>query len=175
MSFDFPTLETERLILRVPKFDHFTAWEPFYASERAQFIGGPVPDQGLSWRTFCHVAGLWMLRGSGSFVFARKETPSHALGMTGPWHPINWPEPELGWTVWDEGVEGTGLAYEAACEARRFAYDALGWSAPVSYIDRDNARSIALAERMGCTIDPDAATPSADKNDVVYRHPKVLP
>ena len=38
----------------------------------------------------------------------------------------------------------------------------------VSYIDPGNARSIALAERLGARPDPDA--PRADPDDLVYRH-----
>jgi RimJ/RimL family protein N-acetyltransferase len=40
----------------------------------------------------------------------------------------------------------------------------------VSYIDRNNSRSIALAERLGAVPDPDAATPD-NSDDLVYRHP----
>ena len=45
----------------------------------------------------------------------------------------------------------------------------LGWTTAVSYIDRDNARSIALARRIGCTEDPDAV--ASDPEDFVFRHP----
>ncbi len=39
----------------------------------------------------------------------------------------------------------------------------------MSYIDPDNARSIALARRLGCTEDP-AAEPLYP-GDMVFRHP----
>ena len=171
---DFPVIETERLILRTPRFEDLSVWTPFLASERSQFIGGPQPDAGQAWRAFSHIAGMWALRGFGSFVFTRKNTQDQPLGASGPWFPVGWPERELGWTVWDQSAEGTGLAFEAASAARRYAYDTLGWQRAVSYIDPGNARSIALAERLGCTLDPDADTPFPDKRDLVYRHPEVL-
>lgn len=46
---------------------------------------------------------------------------------------------------------------------------------PVSYIDPDNTRSRALAERMGAVCDPDAALPHfthGQSAPLVYRHPK---
>ncbi len=52
---------------------------------------------------------------------------------------------------------------------RRHAYEDLGWETAVSYIDPANARSIALAERLGCTRD-DAAD-RVHPDDLVYRHP----
>lgn len=167
-----PTLETERLVLRGPRMGDVPHWCAFMASERAAFVGGPGLEEGKAWRAFAHVAGMWMLRGYGTFVFALKDSPDQPLGMTGPWHPIDWPEAELGWTVWSEEAEGKGYAYEAACEGRRYAYQDLGWKTAASYIDPANARSIALAERMGCVLDADAGQPDFDGEQVlVYRHP----
>ena len=168
-----PTLETERLILRGPRIEDVPHWCAFMASGRAEFVGGPGLEEGKAWRAFAHVAGMWMLRGYGSFVFALQDSPDQPLGLTGPWHPIDWPEREIGWTVWSAEAEGKGLAFEAAQAARRFAYDTLGWPTAVSYIDSRNARSIALARRMGCTLDSDATAPAADEGEtvLVYRHP----
>jgi len=165
-----PTLETRRLTLRGPRIEDFEAWADFCASPRAAHIGGPL-DRGTAWRAFCHSPGQWALRGYGAFVFCLKGSDA-ALGMTGPWHPADWPERELGWTVWSDDAEGKGLAHEAAIAARRFAYDTLGWTTAVSYIEKDNTRSIALATRLGATHDPDATAPhDNDPDTLVYRHP----
>ena len=75
----------------------------------------------------------------------------------------------------DTSIEGKGIAFEAVQAARRYAYDVLAWDQPVSYIARDNARSMKLAERLGATLDPSAQHPFAHKDILVYRHPKVLP
>ncbi|MEL7026999.1 MAG: GNAT family N-acetyltransferase, partial [Pseudomonadota bacterium] len=45
----------------------------------------------------------------------------------------------------------------------------LGLSTLVSYIDPENARSIALAERLGAVRDDEAEKP--EDNPLVYRHP----
>jgi len=167
-----PTLETGRLVLRGPRMEDMLAWAAFFASDRARFVRGEDTTLRAAWRGLAHDAGMWMLRGYGSFIFALKDSPDRPLGMTGPWHPLDWPEPELGWTVWTEEAEGKGYVREAATEARRFAYEDLGWQTAVSYIDPENARSIALAERLGCTLDPEAPQPDFDGHKVlVYRHP----
>jgi len=164
---DTPVLETERLILRAPQAGDWPAWRDFALTERAQFVGGPYA-LGTAWRAFGHVVGMWVLRGFGSFVFTEKVSGT-PIGLTGPWYPEDWPEPELGWTVWSPEVEGKGLAHEAASAARDYAYRSLGWDTAVSYIHRDNARSIALAKRLGATLDDSAPAPHED--DLVFRHP----
>ncbi|WP_299194379.1 GNAT family N-acetyltransferase [uncultured Litoreibacter sp.] len=169
VSFSSPTLETERLILRAPKAEDFPALRAFFASERAAFVGGPVEDERTAWRILADATGMWVLRGFGSFIITRKGSDA-ALGLTGPWYPASWPEKELGWTCWDENIEGTGIMFEAASAARDFAFRTLGWDTAVSYIDGKNTRSIRLAERLGAAHDPRATGPHED--DLVYRHPK---
>lgn len=165
-----PTLTTERLTLRAPVAADWPHWRDFFLSDRATFIRPAEADQVLAWRAFCHVIGMWVLRGYGSFVWHRtgEHTP---LGMTGPWHPVHWPEREIGWTVWSPEAEGQGYAREAAQAAIAHAFGTLGWDTAVSYIDPDNARSIALAERLGAVRDADAAVPDPSDPCLVYRHP----
>ncbi len=163
-----PTLTTARLTLRAPKAADWPFWRDFAASDRARFVGGPI-DEAKAWRAFGHVIGMWVLRGYGSFVF--HETGSdQPLGMCGPWRPADWPEAELGWTVWSASAEGRGYAFEAATAARAHAFHTLGWQTAVSYIDPDNGRSIALALRLGAIMDPDAVQPPFDHPVLVFRH-----
>lgn len=163
-----PVLRTERLVLRAPSMEDWPAWRDFSLSRRAEFIRPDDYDEAKSWRAFGHMVGMWALRGFGSFVFCQKDE-DRALGMTGPWYPIDWPEKELGWTVWSPETEGKGYAFEAAARARRYAFEDLGWDTAVSYIDPENTRSIALAERLGATPDPAAAHPGKGPV-VVFRH-----
>jgi RimJ/RimL family protein N-acetyltransferase len=163
-------LATERLILRAPGPQDWPAFRDFIASPRSAFVRTEELTEGQAWRAFCHIIGTWVARGYGSFVFALKDDDA-ALGLTGPWHPIDWPEPELGWTVWSDAAEGKGFAYEAASAARNHAFNGLGWNSAVSYIDPENARSIALAEKLGAQRDPSAAFPGTGPC-LVYRHPK---
>lgn len=168
---DIPALETERLSLRAPAGTDWPHWREFHLSGRARFIGGgPQLKPSESWRAFGHVIGHWVMRGWGSFVFTLKgdETP---LGMAGPWFPEGWPEHEIGWTAWSQDAEGKGFVCEAAKAARSYAYEVLGWDTAVSYIAPENARSIALAERLGAQRDHAAQTPDFDGPYLVYRHP----
>ncbi len=163
-----PVLTTERLVLRAPTAADWPAFRAFMHSDRARFLRPPDLDDGKVWRAFGHVIGMWVLRGYGSFVLTRAGSDA-AMGLVGPWHPFDWPEPEIGWTVWDAAAEGKGLVAEAAIAARAYAFDMLGWPTAVSYIDPDNARSIALANRLGAVLDPDAAHPGTEPC-LVYRH-----
>jgi RimJ/RimL family protein N-acetyltransferase len=166
-----PVLETERLTLRAPQGSDWPHWHSFMHSDRARFIGGGAGQKPADlWRAFGHVIGHWAMRDYGMFVFSFKgdDTP---LGLAGPWCPEGWPEREIGWAAWSAAVEGKGLVAEAARAARRHAFGTLGWDTAVSYIDPDNARSIALAERLGATRDRTARMPHWDKPCLVYRHP----
>lgn len=165
-----PVLATERLILRAPVAADWPLWRDFSFSDRARYIR-PAGEftEGTCWRAFGHVIGHWVLRGWGMFVFTLRGE-DRALGMAGPWFPEGWPEREIGWTIWAPEVEGRGIAREAASAARDHAFTALGWDGAVSYIDPANARSIALAERLGATRDAQATTPFGDRPCLVYRH-----
>lgn len=160
-----PTLETERLILRVPRAGDHDIYSAFIRSDRARFMGQETGPIG-AWATFSAEIGHWAMFGFGAFALDCKDT-GRTLGMVGPFKPQVWPENEIGWFMF-EG-EGKGYAYEAALATRAWAYETLGWTTAVSYIDHRNTRSIALATRLGAVLDPDA--PSIVSDDVVYRHP----
>lgn len=168
---NIPVIETDRLALRAPAMSDLDPMVAFMTSERSRYVRPKdvQMDRNLVWRALAHVAGQWMLRGYGSFIITEKGDDT-AIGMTGPWHPATSPERELGWAIWATGLEGKGYAFEAASAARDFAFHTLGWDTAVSYIDPANARSIALAERLGCTPDENAKTPEGDPC-LVYRHP----
>jgi RimJ/RimL family protein N-acetyltransferase len=168
---DTPVLQTERLTLRAPQAADFEGLAPFIMSDRARFVGGGADkDIGHAWRTLAILSGHWHLRGYGTFIAVSKAS-GQPIGSVGPWFPGDWPEQELGWTIWTEAAEGRGYAFEAVTAVRRHAYDALGWSTAVSYIDPENGRSQALARRLGCTLDTDAPRPERDNSIEVWRHP----
>ncbi|SFR59028.1 GNAT family N-acetyltransferase [Litoreibacter janthinus] len=170
VTFSTPTLETERLVLRGPKFDDFEPMRAFYATDRSSMAGGPITDLRQAWNAFAHITGMWALRGFGTFIVTLRGNDT-AVGAVGPYYPINWPEKELGWTCWDAGLEGKGLMFEAASATRDFAFRVLGWDTAVSYIETGNTRSVALAERLGAVLDPNAVQPKPDAPCLVYRHP----
>ncbi len=165
-----PTLETERLFLRGPEGPDWEGWAELALTERARYIGGPY-TRPLAFRAWGHVIGQWVIRGFGSFVCVDKAT-GRAIGHAGPWFPDGWPEKELGWTIWDPAYEGGGYAFEAVTRIREHVYRDLGWTTAVSYIDAPNARSIALAKRLGAVLDETAPVPDKDDPPIrVYRHP----
>lgn len=162
-----PTLSTERLTLRAPRLDDFGAYAEFCASDRAKFVGGPL-DRVEAWAKFCGLPGQWALRGYGRWIVADRDTDA-PLGIVGIYHPDDWPEAELAWTMF-EGGEGRGLALEAALAARAHVYATLGWTTTISCIDPDNARSAALARRLGCRPDGTFLHPKYGTMHI-HRHP----
>ena len=163
---DPPVIETENLILRPPELRDEEGSVTFQMSDRSRYVGGPVTHR-KAWFGFASEIGHWVIRGYGSFAVIRKGE-DRCLGLVGPWFPGGWPEREIGWLIWEE-AEGKGIAHEAALAARAWAYDHLGWTTAVSYIEPENTRSIRLAERLGAVLDTDAEP--LDPEDVVYRHP----
>lgn len=161
-----PVLETARLILRPPGPEDWPPYRDLLMSPRAAGIGGPFSEH-RAFRDFGLELGHWLHFGAGPWVLCRKET-GESLGLVGPWHPVGWPEKEIGWCVWPE-AEGRGYAFEAAEAARAYAYTELGWPTAVSYVGAENARSRALAERLGAVID--RAAPELDPGTLTYRHP----
>ena len=141
-----PTLLTERLVMRALDARDVPGALAFYRTERARFVGGPL-DEGEAWRKLAAYLGHWRLRGDGGWLLEEREG-GRAVGFAGV---VAWPEkpePEIGWMAY-EGGEGRGLIAEAVRAALAFVRDDLGWTRAVSFIAPDNARSIALAERLG--------------------------
>jgi RimJ/RimL family protein N-acetyltransferase len=170
---NIPTLHTTRLTLREPRMSDVDPFTGFIQSERARFVGGGAhrtPQD--SARSFGHMAGLWVLRGYGPFIFTLHDgTP---IGSGGPWFPKTWPEPEFGWTMWDVKYEGQGYATEAMTTLRDWTFANTGLSTLVSYIDPENLASQKVAQRLGGVIDPNA-TPPDDDPVVIYRfHQRVV-
>ena len=168
VSLTSPVLETDRLILRAPEMADFEKFLAFMETDRSKFVRPPEIDKVLAWRAFAHVAGMWVLRGYGTFIIEERDS-GNAIGMTGPWHPVYWPEREIGWAVWTEAAEGSGFAFEAATAALDYVFTHLKWDTAVSYIHPDNTRSLALAERLNAVPDKNAEPPDEEPT-IVYRH-----
>jgi RimJ/RimL family protein N-acetyltransferase len=75
------------------------------------------------------ILGQWALRGYGLFAVDINEL---MVGRIGILHPVDWPEPELAWTL-AAPLWGQGLATEAATEVKRWAFEEFGWDRLVSY------------------------------------------
>ncbi len=148
-----PTIETPRLILRPPKHEDFDAWAGMHAEDDTmRFIGGTCPRD-AAWRVMATMAGSWALQGYGMFSVIERQT-GQWIGRLGPWRPGGedggWPGDEVGWGL-IRAAQGRGLAHEGAAAAIAWAFDNLGWDHVVHCIAKQNAPSIALAERLGST------------------------
>ena len=143
---EIPTLETERLRLVPPAERHLPREEAFWPTERARFVGGPVPAWRV-WRLLAVQLGHWALRGYGGWALEEKATGRH-VGHAGIWHPGEWPEPELAYHLFDD-AEGRGYATEAGRAVLEHAYGTLGWTTLTSFIDPANTASQGVARRLG--------------------------
>lgn len=164
---DIPVVETDRLVLREPRESDLEAHVAFMTGDRSRFVGGPV-DRSQAVRGFMSMVGHWVFRGYGLWVMALK-TDDTPIGRIGFIYPDGWDEPEIGWHVYD-GHEGQGYAFEAAKAALPVGSAKFGLDGVISYVAPGNARSIALAERLGATVERERELLGATCR--VYRHPK---
>ena len=165
-ALNIPSLETERLILRLPSEDDTQAMLSFLRSDRAEFYGGPMSAYD-AWHKYAAYVGQWILRGYGMYSAVLRDT-GETVGMAGPFHPDHFEEPEMSWLLVDARFEGKGLAAEACRAVLAHLFETSGWTNVVSYIDLANAPSRALALRLGATLDLEKETPVA--NCESYRH-----
>lgn len=144
------TLETERLILRLPQASDFDGYAELYGdAEAARFIGGAMP-RAAAWRKFLQMPGAWAIQGFAMFSVVEKST-GEWLGQLGPWQPEGWPGTEVGWSL-RRAAWGRGYATEAAVAAIGWAFAVLGWEEVIHCIDPDNLASRRLAGRLGSRI-----------------------
>ncbi|MEM1265055.1 MAG: GNAT family N-acetyltransferase [Pseudomonadota bacterium] len=160
-----PVVETARLRLHCPTAEHVATLIAEYGKPRTRYMGGPFSAK-EAWLSIGADTAGWLYNGFGYWSVTDRATGA-LVGSVGLGHPPDYAERELGWFVL-EAAEGHGFAREAAAAARDHAFETLGFSTLVSYIDRDNARSIRVAEALGAEVDPTAVGP--DPEDLVYRH-----
>ncbi len=163
-----PTVETDRLRLRAAKWSDYPAYAAFRGDAgQTRFLGGPFSEI-QAFDQLGEILGHWHLRGYGRWMVADKTT-DEPLGIVGPYFPKGWPEPEIAWSLF-ASAQGRGFATEATVAARNWAYETLGWSTAISLITDGNTRSVALAERLGCTREDDFNHAEIGRMQV-WRHP----
>ena len=167
-SFNIPTVETERLILRAPHQDDLPAMTAFFKPERSYMVGGPKDELG-SWDSLAKRLGHWALNGYGLWHLTEKSSGAF-VGWAGMIFAPGWDEPELGWTLLEQ-AEGKGLGFEAAQAARHYAAQHQDLNGVMSYIAHANDRSRALAERLGATYEREAEL--LGKKAQIWRHPQI--
>lgn len=141
------TLETPRLLLRVPEERDFDGFCELMTDPVATAQLGGISEPATIWRSLASLIGHWSIRGYGFFSVEDKAT-GEWLGRVGPWYPYGWVAPEIGWGVlrrcWRQGI-----ASEAAAACMDFAVDTLGWRRVVHVITTENKASQAVAAKLG--------------------------
>jgi RimJ/RimL family protein N-acetyltransferase len=171
MRLAVPALETERTRLRALRIEDFPAWAEILCSPRARWMDGPY-SRDDAFVEFEATAGAWLLRGHGGWTVEDRAT-GEVLGFVCLNLEPSDRETELGFFV-RAAAEGRGLALEAASAARDWAWSQ-GLPSLVSYVDPENQRSAALAERLGARRDARAEAEfdgTPDAGVAVYRHPR---
>ncbi|MEJ8473614.1 GNAT family N-acetyltransferase [Roseibium algae] len=161
-----PTLETPRLVLRMPELSDFPAYRDYATSDRTRFTGGPKPHH-TAFEKFASMIGHWALRGFGRFIITDR-TSGQALGHVGPMQLDAAAIPELTWTLWSKEAEGKGVAFEASCAVKAWLFETLEWQEAAAEVHRDNHASQSLALRLGGQVWKDG--PKRRMEDgIVYR------
>lgn len=167
-------LETERLLLRIPEDRDVDDYVQVYGDpEVMRFLGGRVATREDVVAILERMRRHWERHGIGLFSVVRKEDEC-LLGRVGflLWDTVRWVnamraelagdlELEIGWTLGSEHWS-RGYATEAAVACRDLALGELGRTRIVSLIDRDNAASIRVAEKIGETFEREIERPDLD-------------
>ena len=118
--------------------------------EEKERLFGPLGFEGGGLQAV-NLGDVALLQGFGRWALVEKSS-GDTVGIVGLWHPLGFPERELGWDLFN-GATGKGYATEAATAARNYAYDTLGWTTLISLVADGNDASAAVAERLGATSD----------------------
>lgn len=152
MQIDYPTLQTERLVLR-PFSDADV--EPLFRlmqdRDVVRYVGDRrIPTLPETWRAVAGWIGHWALRGYGLWAI-EESAGGELIGRAGIINPVDWPGPEVGYLL-GRPWWGHGYATEAAGAAMDWGFATIGFDRLISLIDPANAASIAVAQRLGETL-----------------------
>jgi len=158
-------IETERLLLRLPRIEDFERYAQLQADEEATRHLGGVQPRHAAWRKFLQMPGAWMLQGFGMFSIVERDTGLW-LGQLGPWKPDGWPGNEVGYAFHPDAW-GKGYAVEAAVAAIDWAFANLGWDEVIHCIAPDNVASQKVALKLGSgNLGPGRLPPPLDGHPV---------
>ena len=148
--FEIPTLRTDRCTLRAFQAADLDAVAAMQANpDVRRFLGGNLLSRAESWSLMERILGQWALRGYGVFAV---EAEGRCAGWAGVLHPLEWPEPELAYSL-DQPFWGRGIATEAVRAARTWAFTRLDVARLASFIVPENTRSVRVAQKLGAVRD----------------------
>jgi RimJ/RimL family protein N-acetyltransferase len=152
-AFEIPTLTTGRLRLRAFRADDLDAFAAMRANpEVVRHLGTGRPSTPVEvWRMMSAFLGQWSLRGYG--VWACEKIDGGAfVGSIGTYHPLDWPEPEIIYSL-DRPFWRQGFATEAAGAARNWLFEQFPFARAASFIRPDNLASKRVAGRLGAVYE----------------------
>lgn len=152
-TFEIPTVTTDRLRLRPFRATDLDAYASMQANPevmRHLVTGRPSPRAEV-WRTMATSLGNWALRGHGMWA-CEKIDDGAFVGSVGIFQPLDWPEPELAYSL-DQPFWRQGFATEAAMAARDWVFGRFPLPRVASFIRPSNHASKRVAARLGATCE----------------------
>jgi RimJ/RimL family protein N-acetyltransferase len=152
-AFEIPTPTTDRLRLRAFRAGDLDAYAAMRANpEVVRYLGTGRPSTPVEvWRMMAGFLGQWALRGYG--VWACEKIDGGAfIGAVGIYHPLDWPEPEIIYSL-DRPFWRQGFATEAAGAARDWLFEHFPLPRVASFIRPDNLASKRVASRLGAVYE----------------------
>lgn len=148
-TFEIPTVTTERLRLRAFRADDLDAYASMQANPEVMryLTMGRTSTPAEVWRTMLMSTGSWALRGYGMWA-CEKIDGAVLIGSVGVFHPLDWPEPEIAYSL-DRPFWGQGYATEAAGAARHWLFEHFPLDRVASFIHPDNVASQRVVTRLG--------------------------
>ena len=150
---EIPTVITNRLRLRAFRASDLDAYASMQANPEVMryLVMGRTSTPVEVWRTMLTSAGSWALRGYGMWACEKIEGDAF-IGSVGIFHPLDWPEPEIAYSL-DQPFWGQGFATEAAVTARDWLFAHFPLKRAASFIRPDNLASKRVAERLGAACE----------------------
>jgi len=161
------SIESARLILDMPQAEDWLALHAYYSDvESARYtFQQPLPESETQ-RVVGSLVRHWERKGYGPYVVREKQSAA-VVGLVGLWFPSEWPEPEIKWAIIREHW-GKGYASEAARAVQAMLPRYLPDMQPISLIDAENTRSIALATALGAVLEKELIFRNSPFH--MYRH-----
>ncbi len=152
-TFEIPSVDTERLVLRAFRRDDLDAFAAMSADpDVMRYVGtGATVDRNGSFRSMAGFNGQWSLCGVSMWAAQRKADGAF-IGRIGLYHPPYWPCLEIGWVL-ARAAWGHGYAREGARAALDYARRVLKPERLASFIAPGNERSARVAEALGARLE----------------------
>jgi RimJ/RimL family protein N-acetyltransferase len=152
-TFEIPTVATERLRLRAFRLSDLDTYSAMQANSEVMryMVMGRTSTPAEVWRTMLMSLGSWALRGYGMWACEKIEGEVF-IGSVGIFHPLDWPEPEIAYSL-DQPFWGQGFATEAARTARNWLFEHFPLNRAASFIRPDNLASKRVVERLGAVCE----------------------